>query len=78
MRQGDLCVFQTIEGDDHLFGRVEVIIHTKGKTNQRFVEEWNWVQADENCDVSPLCTWYNIQQTTVISNWYTRTDSYDK
>lgn len=51
IQQGDWCVFETIERDDYLLGRIEVLTHVNGRTNERFVSEWSWDEAGENCDV---------------------------
>jgi hypothetical protein len=81
IQQGDWCVFQTIERDDYLLGRVEVLTHVNGRTNERFVSEWRWDEAGKQCDVHTLCSWFNIErtggtftgkleETYVISNGY--------
>lgn len=63
IQQGDWCVFQTIERDDYLLGRVEVLTHVNGRTNERFVSEWRWDEAGEQCDVHTLFSWFNIERT---------------
>lgn len=63
LQQGDWCVFHTEEKNNCRLGRVEVLIHTKGKTNQRFVDEWKWNEAEKNCDVGVLCTWFDFERT---------------
>ena len=81
IQQGDWCVFETIERDDYLLGRIEVLTHVNGRTNERFVSQWRWDEAGENCDVQALCSWFNIQrsdgtvtgkveETPMISNGY--------
>ena len=63
IQQGDWCVFQTIERDDCLLGRLEVLTHVNGRTNERFVSEWWWDEAGEQCDVHALFSWFNIERT---------------
>jgi hypothetical protein len=74
-------VFETIERDDYILGRIEVLTHVNGRTNERFVSEWRWDEAGENCDIQALCSWFNIQrsdgtvtgkveETPMISNGY--------
>jgi hypothetical protein len=81
IQQGDWCVFETIERDDYLLGRIEVLTHVNGRTNERFVSEWRWDEAGANCDVQTLCSWFTIQrsdgivtgkleETPMISNGY--------
>lgn len=66
IQQGDWCVLETAEKDDYLLGRVEVLTNVHGKTNERFVSEWEWDEAADNCDIQTLCSWFNIQRTAGI------------
>lgn len=63
----------------HLFGRIEVLNHLHGRTNESFF--WRWDEVEEHCDVKSLCSWLiipwydgtvkgKLEETPLISNWY--------
>ena len=40
-----------------------MLARANGKTNEKFVSEWKWNEAKDDCDVHVLCSWFNIQRT---------------